>query len=104
MSTKHINVQQFEEDLKSNKNIVLIDCRTYDEFQEGHLANSLNYDFNNGDLVSALPNLEKEKQYYIYCRSGARSNAAANLMVSQGFSDVTNMLGGILAWKGEVVK
>ncbi len=95
--------KEFETELKEKPEIVLIDCRTPAEFASGHLKNAINYNFNSGEFEDMIPQLEKEHNYFIYCRSGARSAAAANILINSGFSKVTNLLGGILGWNGEVV-
>jgi rhodanese-related sulfurtransferase len=47
--------------------------------------------------------LDKSKNYYVYCRSGARSEQACHLMSQMGFENTFNLLGGIMQWQGEVV-
>lgn len=84
--------------------VMLIDVRTPEEFAEGHLAGAINMNINDSGFESSLARLDKSKTYLIYCRSGARSGRAGNLMVSKGFTTIYNLDGGILAWKGEVVK
>ena len=55
--------------------------------------------------VSSLPSdLDEEKAYYVYCRSGARSAAACAHMRDMGFEELYNLKGGILDWNGPVVK
>lgn len=103
MAFRNLEPIDFEVELKDNPEIQLIDCRTEAEFATGHLPNAINYNFNNGDFEEMIPQLEKDKNYFIYCRSGARSAAAAHILSHSGFEKVTNLLGGILAWHGEVV-
>ena len=50
-----------------------------------------------------LEALDKSKNYYVYCRSGARSAKACEIMNSIGFENAYNLLGGFLEWDGEVV-
>jgi rhodanese-related sulfurtransferase len=43
-----------------------------------------------------------DKNYYIYCRSGARSSRACKIMGKAGFKNLYNLKGGILSWKGNI--
>lgn len=70
---------------------VLLDVRTPAEFAEGHLDGALNLDFNGGELSAAIPTLDPDAEYYVYCRSGNRSGQAIALMQQAGFSNLTNL-------------
>ena len=91
-------------DKMKQPDVVLIDVRTPEEFAEGHLTGALNMNINDAGFETSLAKLDKSKTYLIYCRSGARSGRAGNMMVSQGFTTIYNLDGGIMAWTGEVVK
>ena len=54
-------------------------------------------------FIEKLNNLDKSKNYYVYCRSGNRSGQAAQLMGQLGFDEVYNLLGGMNEWDGETV-
>jgi rhodanese-related sulfurtransferase len=78
----------------------LLDVRTAEEFQSGHLQNALQANWNNmTEFQERVAALDKTKSVYIYCLSGGRSNAAMNWLGEHGFSKVYNMKGGINAWK-----
>ena len=72
----------------------LIDVRSAEEFAEGAIAGARNINLENGDLEKALPTLDKEASYSVYCRSGRRSAIAVEMMKQAGFTNVTD-LGGI---------
>lgn len=73
---------------------VIIDVRTQEEFNEGHLTNvDRHYNLLNGDFEAQLDSLDKDETYYLYCRTGNRSGQAANLMVENGFKNVYNIGG-----------
>ena len=55
-------------------------------------------------FIDEINSLDKNKSYYVYCRSGARSSQAVQLMRELGFNDTFNLLGGILEWEGEVLQ
>ena len=86
-------------------NNIILDVRTPEEFSEGYIANATNlniYDANT--FMSKIQSYNKDNNYYIYCKSGARSAQACQIMGQLGFSNVYNLLGGITNWKGEISK
>lgn len=80
---------------------VLIDVREPDEFRGEHIKGARHIAL--GTLAGKLSDLEKYKTepVLVYCRSGNRSSAGANILVKAGFSNVAHLAGGIMAWKGE---
>lgn len=93
-------VSQYEAD----ENAVLLDVRTEDEYNDGIIANAINIDIHKGQgFIYELEALDKNKNYYVYCRSGVRSAKACAIMNELGFENAYNLVGGILDWDGEVV-
>jgi rhodanese-related sulfurtransferase len=84
--------------LETGKNAMLIDVRTKPEFQSGHIKGSKNINLQSPDFSNQIGKLAKDKIYFIYCRSGARSARACSLMANQGLQ-VYNLSGGIGSWK-----
>lgn len=70
---------------------VVLDVRTPEEFASGHLAGAELLDFSGGEFATALPSLDPEAEYVVYCRSGNRSGQAVALMEQAGFAYVTNL-------------
>jgi phage shock protein E len=70
---------------------VVIDVRTPEEFAAGHLSGAVNLNVEDGTLAAALPGLDPSATYSVYCRSGRRSAAAAELMGQAGFTNVTDL-------------
>jgi rhodanese-related sulfurtransferase len=99
---KDLNPHDFAENMKAHPNAILLDVRTPEEFESGHLPGAVNIDFRGYDFQEQVEQLDPAKAYFIYCHSGGRSAAACRLMESKGFGDVNNLRGGILAWEGEV--
>jgi rhodanese-related sulfurtransferase len=98
--TQEAWVSQYEAD----ENAIILDVRTENECNEGSIANSINIDIYEGQgFIAKLEALDKTKNYYVYCRSGARSAKACEVMDSLGFENTYNLLGGILEWNGEIV-
>ena len=79
-------------------NLVVLDVRTPEEFDEGHLADAINIDFYEADFSLNLEALDKDVPYVLYCRSGNRSGTTAAQMRDLGFSEVYEVDGGILSW------
>ena len=99
----NINVIEFAEAIKSNNKAVILDVRTPKEFAAGHLENAININWFE-DFGSAITELNKDTEYLVYCRSGGRSASASDVMIKNGFKNVSNMLGGITAWNGNTIK
>jgi rhodanese-related sulfurtransferase len=74
----------------------LIDVRTPEEFASGHLPNAINIPLQ--EMSARLDEVAQDEPVVLYCRSGNRSNQAAQLLGAQGFSQVLD-LGGIQAWE-----
>jgi rhodanese-related sulfurtransferase len=82
----------------NNPDFVILDVRTADEFNAGHIAGSINIDYTSAQFTADVSLLDKSKQYLVYCATGVRGAAATQIMVGLGFSNVQNMAGGITAW------
>ncbi len=82
----------------SNGTVYIIDVRTESEFNEAHAKDALLWDVTKHlDENTPLPELDKDKAIYMYCRSGARSGHAKMIFEQNGFTNVTN-LGGLSDW------
>ena len=81
------------------KTTILIDVRTPEEFDEGHLSGAVNVSVTSIDFVNQINEFSKKGLIYVYCRSGKRSNRAANLMKADGFPMIIELEGGYLAWQ-----
>ena len=84
---------------KPGANVLIIDVRTKDEFDGGHLPGAVLIPY---DVLSAnLSEPDKSRPIVVYCRSGRRSGIAARTLVEMGYQNVFD-LGGINAWKGRL--
>jgi rhodanese-related sulfurtransferase len=86
---------------KDNPQFVILDVRTPEEFSAKRLENAINLDYYSNTFTNDLENLNRNKVYLIYCRSGRRSGSALNIMQGLNFTEVYNMSGGIVRWKAE---
>lgn len=87
----------FEQEMK-NKPGTLVDVRTPGEYNDGHLDNALNIDYNGSGFDQQVDQLDKTKPVYVYCAVGGRSASAAKILSNKGFQ-VVNMSGGYKAWQ-----
>ena len=85
---------------KKEAEFVLLDVRQPEEYRTGHLPGAVFIPL--PDLIDKVGELDPAKAVLAYCRSGNRSRAAAAFLLSQGFSKVYSMDGGIIAWNGHV--
>lgn len=101
---KNINQEEWRDLISKDDNAVIIDCRTPKEWSTGIIENSILANINNPhSFMSEINKLDKEKNYYVYCRSGIRSVQACQVIQSTGVKITFNLLGGILDWKGKIV-
>lgn len=95
---KQLTTEEFEKQLVKSGNAQLLDVRTPEEYDEGHLAKAANVDYKSPDFKEKIAKLDKSKPVYVYCLSGGRSAAAATALHESGFKEVYDMKGGYLKW------
>ena len=100
---KHVSMHDIVKIMNENTNYIILDVRTVAEYNDGHIPNAICIpnETINGDIIDKLPN--KEQLILIYCRSGNRSKQAAEKLKNLGYINLVEF-GGIIDWKGEVVK
>lgn len=81
---------QAAEPVELGADAVIIDVRTPGEFASGHLEGAVNIDVQSPDFAAQIMELEKDGEYFVYCRSGNRSGQAIAQMNQMGFSDTVN--------------
>lgn len=102
---KNLTQEQWSKEVEQDENAVILDVRTEEEFIEGYIPTAINIDIYKGQgFLDEIEKLDKSKNYYVYCRSGARSAQACALMKQQGFENASNLMGGITDWDGEIQK
>lgn len=88
----------FAEKLKAAKNPQLLDVRTPEEFQSGHLDNAINIDWYEDDFALKAAKYDKSKPVFVYCKAGIRGKKAATKLAELGFTNIYNLEGGIDDW------
>lgn len=96
--TDPIHFQKLFTEFPKDKKI-LIDVRTPEEHQEGHIANSINIDFYSDDFKKKISQLDTTKTIFLYCKRGGRSASAHKAMRDVGISRICELEGGITAWQ-----
>jgi rhodanese-related sulfurtransferase len=87
-----------------NKDVQIIDVRTPEEYEQGHIIGAKNIDYLTKSFGEDLNVLNKAEPVYIYCRSGKRSKKSISDFKTQGFEEVYELDGGILNWRKEGFK
>lgn len=78
--------------------LVILDVRTPEEFSAGRIPGAANIDYYATDFREQLDDLDKNVPYALYCRSGNRSGDTLGLMEELGFTDVSELSGGLVTW------
>lgn len=94
-----INTEEVKELIKLQT--VIIDVRTKEEYESGHIENAINIPYDN--INSKTINNSKDTNIIVYCRSGSRSKTAANTLIKLGYKNVYD-LGSINNWNESLVK
>lgn len=96
---KEISVQELKEKMDNGEDFQLIDVREDFEYQTSNLGGEL---IPLGGILIETDKIAKDKDVIIMCRSGKRSAAAVMQLEAQGFTNLYNLYGGILAWQEDI--
>ena len=103
ISIKYVSMDNIVQIMEENANYIILDVRTVEEYNEGHIPNAICIPNETIDdsIITQLPN--KKQLILIYCRSGNRSKQATEKLKNLGYTNLIEF-GGIIDWKGEIVK
>ncbi|EKN70040.1 SirA family protein [Neobacillus bataviensis LMG 21833] len=93
------NNEGLESKLKAKENIVVLDVREAAEYAFHHIPNAISIPL--GELEERLSELKKEDEIFVVCRTGNRSDLAAQKLVENGFTHVINVVPGMSQWTGK---
>jgi rhodanese-related sulfurtransferase len=96
-----VSVNEAKQLIDENK-VVVIDVRTQEEFQEGHIPYAKLLPLQ--EIEQRLEELDKDGTYLIVCRSGNRSAEASEILTNNGFANIYNMTGGMGSWTYDTEK
>jgi len=86
-------------DFINHKDALVVDVRPASDFAQGHIINSLNIPMNGFKKQIGTLQKHKERPVVVACRLGSQSAMACRQLRQEGFGDVYNLRGGVLAWK-----
>lgn len=98
----HISVKELKEKIDKGEDFILLDVREPQEYQFSRIREKDAMLVPLMSLPRVLNSLPKDKDIYIFCRSGNRSLQATLWLLQNGFDRVKNVEGGILAWSDEI--
>ena len=93
-SLSNLDWEAFVNGYSNDTSAICLDVRKEDEFKSGHFKDALHLNYLSPTLADDLDALDKEKTYYVYCRTGRRSVRVAVLMRNMGFR-VFNLADGL---------
>lgn len=98
---KEIKTEELEKIIKNDESVNVIDVREDEEVARGIISGAKHIPL--GDVQNRLAELDKNKHYYMVCRSGGRSKKASKILEKEGFN-ITNVDGGMRKWTQAVDK
>ncbi|QQZ09343.1 sulfurtransferase TusA family protein [Heyndrickxia vini] len=97
-----INNEGLENVLYSKSNVLLLDVREAAEYAFDHIPGAVSIPL--GELNEKIQELDREKEIYVICRTGRRSDLAAQKLTENGFKNVVNVIPGMSQWSGKTEK
>lgn len=94
-----INNDELQKKLHANESITVVDVREHAEYVFNHIEGAISIPM--GELEDRLDELNKEDEIYLICRSGNRSDLAAQQLAEKGFTNVINVVPGMCKWNNE---
>jgi len=91
-----ISVQDAKELLNQNSDIIVIDVSP--NYDKGHLPGAINYYVGDGSLDQAIPSLDKQATYLVYCHVDSAAILGATKLIEAGFENVYRLKGNYSAW------
>ena len=97
---QNVKPGEFDKLRKADTNsTVVLDVRTKEEYQKGHIPGSVMIDFTGENFEQQVAKLDKNKTYLVHCAVGGRSAKASDKMAALQFTNVYNLEGGMKAWE-----
>jgi hydroxyacylglutathione hydrolase len=92
-----LSVHQLKNMLDQHERITVLDTRTIEEWESGHIENAIHMYV--GHLEERLPEIPNDKPIAVYCKNGHRASLGASILLRTGYTRVYNVPGSILAWR-----
>ncbi|SET48691.1 Rhodanese-related sulfurtransferase [Oceanobacillus limi] len=103
--TKHeaiLNLEELRQKVEGDESIAILDVREPAEFAFGHIPGALNIPL--GELEERFNEIAHDKELHVICRTGSRSDLAAQKLAEIGFINVKNVVPGMSNWEGPIEK
>jgi rhodanese-related sulfurtransferase len=99
----NIYSEEAERLIKEKEELIILDVRTFRENKEIKIPNSINVPVE--ELEWEIEDLEKykDKEMLVYCKAGVRSSIACQMLESEGFKKLYNLMGGVLDYRGKMI-
>ena len=95
---KQVTSKEAAKMLKSDKSLVVLDVRTAEEFNNGHIKGANNIDIRQPDAFVKIDKLDRNTRYIVHCRTNHRSKIAVDHMVQSGFKNIIQITDGFNGW------
>ena len=104
-TARDISCSELNTLIRNRPDLLIIDVRTLQEWEQGHIPNAGRIDFLEDDFDAKAFALPKDRPIALYCAAGGRSSDAMQKMKDAGFSELYNLRGGFYGWEdaGEVI-
>ncbi|MFC3039399.1 sulfurtransferase TusA family protein [Virgibacillus xinjiangensis] len=96
------DLEELRSKLDGDEDITVLDVREPAEYAFGHIPGAVNIPL--GELEGRMEELDKDKDIHVICRTGSRSDLAAQKLAEKGFGKVTNVIPGMSKWDGPADK
>jgi len=100
MSLNEVDVKQLKDMLDKGIDFILLDVRNDNEVILSNISKSIHIPMNT--IPNRFTELDKSKEIVIYCKSGKRSAKVCEFLINNGYKNIKNLQGGILAWAEEI--
>ncbi|MBO8170837.1 MAG: rhodanese-like domain-containing protein [Bacillaceae bacterium] len=97
---ENITPDEVKQMIESGKPVQLIDVREPDEYASGHIPGAKLISLS--EIAARASEIDPNQETIMICRSGNRSGMACEFLSQQGFKNLKNMVGGMMAWTGDV--
>ena len=94
-----VSAQEVKRAVEAKDDVIIVDVRTPEEYEAGHLMDSLLLPLDTIGSKASRVIPDKDKKIYVYCRSGNRSARAVSQLQDLGYKDVHSMDGGMISWQ-----
>ena len=97
---QEIDVKTLNEKISNKENFILLDVRTDSEYFLSNIEGAIHIPMN--EIPNKLNTIDKNKEIIVQCKSGKRSAKVCEYLITQNFTNIKNLRGGILAWAQEI--